>query len=555
MKSNFSMWWILLAAGIACSCDNDVNEEKKPDSGAGDDTDSNIDTSTDTDPENDSDTADPARFDSLIESVEQELDIYDAPGVAVAVLEGGEVTFARGFGSKHPEEDDPVEATTLFRVGSVNKMLTAAGLLQLVESGEVDLTAPITDYLADFGFVLNDTWAPSIRVEHLITHMTGINDYLEIDAQPGMQDDDALDAYINGEYSAKAYLMAPAGRMYNYSNPNFYLAGLITEKVSGTYYRQYMTDNVFSPLGMARTYFTPDEVLADGDFAYGLNNQIEWRPALPAVIAPETYENPWARPAGYAWSSVLDLAEFVKFLRDGNTDVLADDLREAMWAPQVDTKEFLDRRAYGYGLMILKTVQLESFYNVFVVTHNGAIPGFSANVWYVPELDFGFVTLANVDGAYFEASFAGAVQALCELPEPIDPPDLNMDPSTYDRYIGEFSDNWNVGTIYIGTEGDALTIEMPLLQQVDPPIPYDSVLIPYAPDNFILGIQGTQLLITFLFDENDQVEYLRTRAFVGGFVDSPDKQMRSMMPPLAGPEELLRTLRLTSSPLLLGARR
>ena len=57
--------------------------------------------------------------------------------------------------------------------------------------------------------------------------------------------------------------------MYNYTNVGFMLAGLITETVSGTFYRKYLEANVFNPLGMDRTYFLPEEVIADGDFAYG----------------------------------------------------------------------------------------------------------------------------------------------------------------------------------------------------------------------------------------------------------------------------------------------
>lgn len=91
-----------------------------------------------------------------------------------------------------------------------------------------------------------------------------------------------------------------------------------------------MRERVFAPLGMTRTFFRPSEVEADGDFAWGKSS---YDPS--GVIAPDTYENPWARPAGYAFSSVRDLADFARFLLQGQDDVLGSAQRQAMMSPRV----------------------------------------------------------------------------------------------------------------------------------------------------------------------------------------------------------------------------
>jgi len=121
-----------------------------------------------------------ARYAPVIQAIEQEMATYNVPGAAVAIVEGGEVTFARGFGSKHPHYEDPVEASTLFRIGSVTKALTAVGLLQLVDQNAVDLHAPITDYLPDLSFARDANWAPSITVRQLLTYT------YERELQPGV---------------------------------------------------------------------------------------------------------------------------------------------------------------------------------------------------------------------------------------------------------------------------------------------------------------------------------------------------------------------------------
>ena len=295
-----------------------------------------------------------------------------APGVAVAVIEDGEVTFAAGFGSKDPDGDDPVLPTTLFRIGSVQKMLTSTAVLQQADLGNVDLDAPITDVLPEFDLTYDATWAPSITPRHLLTHTSGIADYLEIDVPSSQQQDTALETFLLGQFGNIGYLMAPAGSFWNYSNPGFYLAGYVAEKASGQPYRDYMREHVLEPLGMTRTFHLADEVLADGDYALGKAAY----PDLPAVIHPDTYDNAWGRPAGYGSSSVLDLARFVRFLDKGDDAVLSPELRQAMQTTLVCIELILDYVGYGYGLQTTSALFLSAtdVRPLEVVEHGGDIP-------------------------------------------------------------------------------------------------------------------------------------------------------------------------------------
>jgi CubicO group peptidase (beta-lactamase class C family) len=476
-----------------------------------------VDGDADVDADGDADGDDdvPARFRPLVEVIERELAALGAPGVAVAVIEGGEVVFAAGFGSRRPGEQDPVEPTTLFRIASVTKMLTTVGLLQLVEDGDVVLSAPITDYLPDFAFIRDPSWASSITVEHLLTHASGMYDYIAID---GDREDSALSEFLNGEFGELVYLMAPAGRMYNYTNPGYMLAGLVTETVSGTYYRTYLTENVLAPLGMSRTFFLPSEVLADGDYATG--DTTDWETGNPMLVEPETYDNAWARPAGFAYSSVLDLARFVAFLRDGDPAVLGDAERAAMQSPRIDTEMFLDLVHYGYGLLVSEGgfygPGAWDFYDVRVVMHDGALPGFSSELFYVPELDVGFVTLANTDGAYFYESFAAVLHTIADMPRPVASPDLTMSREELESFAGDYLDPYNVGRVQVSLDGERLVVSMPDLDALG--IPYDEELTPTSPRNFMLGLQGWPVAVTFILDEGGAVEYLRTRYFVAARV-------------------------------------
>jgi CubicO group peptidase (beta-lactamase class C family) len=453
------------------------------------------------------------RFQDLAAAVEAERVALGASGVALAIIEDGEVTFARGFGSKSAAGDAGVDPTTLFRIGSVTKMLTATALLQHVAHGEVDLSDPVTSAVPEFHFASDATWAPSITLAHLLTHTSGMYDYLTVDAPAYQKKDSALASYLLTTFGQIDFLMVPAGTFYNYSNPNFYLAGLVTERASGALYRDRMKDKVFDPLDMKRTFFLASEVKDDGDYAVGATSY----PDVPPVVEPDTYDNAWARPAGYAWSNALDLAKFITFLMEGNDAVLPAAQREAMQSAQIDTREFLDLVHYGYGLFVSNGAFLGSvddFYAMKFVQHGGDIPGFAADVFFVPELRFGMVALSNADGAHFIESWTTALRTLAPLPAPATPPVLEVDPSTFGKYEGVYNEPFlGVGDISVAVEGDDLTVDIPGLASAG--ISYDPILAPVVGDSFELVLDGAPFLVTFMPDANDASRYFRTRVFVG----------------------------------------
>lgn len=450
------------------------------------------------------------RFEGLAEQIEAERVATGTPGVAALVIEGDEVVFAHGFGSRHPTSDEyePVTAATLFRIGSVTKMLTATAFLQLVASGDITVEAPVTDVIPEFAG-LTPEGTPDMTMEHLLTHSSGVADYLEIDAPPGEQTDAALDSVLIGRLAQDGYLMSPPGRMWNYANPNYYILGLMVERIVGQPYVQVMEERVFGPLGMERTWFRPEEVMADGDFAWGKS---AYTPS--GVVAPDGYENPWGRPAGYAFSSVWDLSEFVLFLMRGRDDVLPSELREGMQQPRRNTEMFYDLEHYGYGLLVSDGVATGSgYYETRVVSHGGDIPGFAASVYMHPESGLAFITLANADGAHFNASAAFVFENFATFPEPVEPPAPDTSPEHLASLAGTFHDPFNVGEILVEASESGLTVEFPELDAAG--IPYESQLQQVSDRTFVLGIQGTSIAATFILDDNGNVEYLRTRAFVG----------------------------------------
>ena len=483
------------------------------------------------------------RFDALAAVVDAEREALGAPGAAVALVLDGELVYCEGFGERHPVDGGEVTAQTLFRMGSITKMMTAAAVLQRVEAGDLSLDDHVVDVLPGFSMSL-DPRHEDLLVRQLLTHEGGLYDYQEIDSD---HDDGALEAAVEGWFDEGMVHISPPGAFWNYSNTGWYIAGRIAEHLSGTPYPALMEAAVFAPLDMPRTTFDNAAVLADGDYASGLT--VDWTGASPgaeAIAEPDSYDNAWARPAGYAWTTAEELARFGQFLLDGDEEVLADALREEMTAAHVGLGSQGDVQSYGYGVYVSEGLPAggSQLTPVKLVHHDGDISGFAADLYTAPEHGFALALLANTDGAHFSEALLEALEGHLDLPAPVDGPDVSVDPSTFDDLVGDYAEPWNIigdFSVSVADDGAELEILCPTLDAYS--IPYSTTLAPYTRDSFVFTVQGYSMLLTFIPDEARAVTFARARLFVGTRDDAGVSRRRPSAPPPFDPDRLARALR------------
>ncbi len=350
------------------------------------------------------------------------------------IMQGGEIVFAHGFGDSGRGDGFKAKATSLYRIASLTKMLTATVALQDVAADRIDLDAPITTYLPHFDLAGQPGLTATITPRQLLSHQSGLRDYLPPNA---FTTEAFVDAYLTGAAENVLYQLAPSGAFFNYSNTGFYYAGLLTQRAGTQLYREAMQDRLFTPLGMTRTTFLPADVQADGDFAVG----VSVRSGMPRDVVPNAYDNTWARPAAHAFSSVIDLAEFVRFLRAGNPAVLPDAERTLLMTPQVSTKDYYDYFRYAFGLIWQDGRWVgDNYHNVDVLWHDGLMPGFRSELMWVPELDFAFIALAGDENAEFWQLEEWVLARYTTLPPPTTPPDIAPDFSRFPAFAGEYFD-------------------------------------------------------------------------------------------------------------------
>ncbi len=451
--------------------------------------------------------------------VESDMASLDAPGAAVAVILDGELLYENGYGVKLRGGSDPVDPETTFRIGSVTKMMTAAAVMQQVELGRVDLHAPVTDYIPEFE--IGGRWpAERITVWHTLTHTTGYPDWVNYTTLSGPL---ALSTWAS--YQDDVELHAPPGSFWNYSNPNFMLAGLVAERASGIHYRELFSESLWEPAGMYSTTFNPAEVVSRGNFARG--HYYDATEDREFILGP--YDNDlWAAgPAGFAFSTVGDLTRWALVLMDGGAPVLSPGSAAAMQAQQ-QWLHYRPDQYYGYGVMV------EDYNGLDVRQHGGNVAGYGTYLLWVPERRFAVALLANVTYSLVDAAYCIVDEVL--EPTPVQPPDLRTDPSTWRPYVGDYLMTDSQGTI---TEAAVSLSGLQLsLSVVDPGDPDNPVIYPMYQvfrDTFVIDTDGdgateTDLTMCSRRGNPGFVMWLRNRRAVGERHLTPRTAGRTVSP-------------------------
>ena len=193
-----------------------------------------------------------ADVDKLFESIGS-----DRPGCAAGVIHDGRYVLQEGYGLANLEYGIPIDVDTVFRTGSVSKQFTAAAIALLAQMGKLDLDADVHVYLPD----LVDYSAP-VTVRQMVHHVAGMGDYdLPVFRTAnngaafrfGNEDYWTIEEFY--DVVRQAPLVGAPGERWSYSNLGYFLLGQVVESVSGKSLREFAAQEIFAPLGMARSFF------------------------------------------------------------------------------------------------------------------------------------------------------------------------------------------------------------------------------------------------------------------------------------------------------------
>ena len=319
---------------------------------------------------------------------------WGVPGLAVAIVKDDSVVFAKGYGVRRLGGTDAVDAHTLFAIGSTTKAMTALSVLMLGDEGKVRLDEPVRTYLPTLQ-LYDPVMTRELMVRDLLTHHTGL---------PGA---DLL--WSGGDYSTDEIIrrmryLKPVGSfrtVYNYQNVQYAMAGEVIRVASGMTWADFVTRRIFEPLGMRETV----PVLS---MTVGRPNV-----SVPHMVINDTLQVIENRPvdpvaaAGSVWSSVTDMAKWMRFVLDSGRVSgrrLVSPAGYAEWlAPQIvvppgsfyPTTRFTKSQRITYALGWFE----QDYRGMEVKMHTGSIDGQIAIIGLVPEQRLGVYVLANRDHA------------------------------------------------------------------------------------------------------------------------------------------------------------
>jgi len=331
-----------------------------------------------------------------------DLDAYVAKGVAdwripalaVAVVKDGEVVFAKGYGVRDLSKPGPADENTLFAIGSTTKAMTAAALGMLVDEGKLGWDDPVTKHLP--WFQLRDPVVTrEVTVRDLLTHRAGLPnaDFLWYGRDNSPRDILLRMRYLPQETSLRSH--------FTYQNVMYAAAGAVVAEVSGTSWEDFVRARLLEPLGMTGTAVTLSEAAGKGNVAsphFDIDGEV--RVIENASVDP-------VAPAGSIWSSVSDMAKWMRFLLEGaargGTRLLKEETLEELFRPQtlVDRDEFYPTQrltrpkwtTYGLGWF------QHDYRGRAVDFHTGSIDGMVAIHGLIRSERLGVYVLANLDHA------------------------------------------------------------------------------------------------------------------------------------------------------------
>jgi D-alanyl-D-alanine carboxypeptidase len=314
------------------------------------------------------------------------------PGHVIRVEKPGEWIYenASGLASLNPTTN--VQSEMKFKVASITKMFTTVAIIKLIQNGQLDWNAPISNYLP-MPVVQNFDDYPNIRIRNLLSHTSGIREP-QTDFQGRLNywiymkrfDEIPLDSLFFWSYGSSFGV-----GNYNYSNANFYVLAEIIEAVTGTTYQNYITNNIINPLGLTNTDFNR---IPTGNFMRGyLKGTFYEQGSVPDGLDPDSLydfteaSNSWGYGAADIWSNTTDLIQFHKALFNGQ-------LIDSNWLDTMKTILTItgDMGSYGYGM-----IQFNSYNNgpVYGFGHTGTAFGYGAMLNYIPSLDVYICSAGN----------------------------------------------------------------------------------------------------------------------------------------------------------------
>jgi len=349
------------------------------------------------------------------------------PSASVALVKDGQIVYVKAYGDARLEPRTPATPEMRYSIGSISKQFTATAILLLQEQGKLSLDDKVAKFLPDL------TRANEVTIRQLLSHTSGYQDYWPQDYVMPMMLQPVTAQKIMDTW-AKIPLDFEPGTKWQYSNTNFVIAGVIVEKVARMPLLQFLSEKVFTPLGMKSVANIDQEKLGQTDPTGYLRYALG-----PLRPAPKEGKG-WLFAAGELAMPASDLAKWDISIMDQKV------LKPASY------REFARevQLSNGLGTHYALGVDVSSQAGHRALSHGGEVSGFTAQNLVFPDERVAVAVLTNQDAVSAAGQIAQSIAPLLlATDDPATPQKLEqaknifagLQQGTVDRSL--FTDNAN----------------------------------------------------------------------------------------------------------------
>ena len=229
---------------------------------------------------------------------------WQIPGLVTVVVKDGQVLFKKAYGVKNLESKAPVDEHTLFTMASTTKAIVCQALGILVDQGKLNWTDKVRDHLPYFK--LSDSYiTEEARVQDLLTHNLGIEQADLLWALDSVSTKATLDRFA---LSKKGY---PIRAGFEYNNVMYAVAGEVIKAVSGQHWTEFVTENIFKPVGMTDAVAKSVDIFKKGNYTTPYLNDLD-----DGIVQVDYNLSDQIGSAGMIWASLSDMTHYLQYLEN-----------------------------------------------------------------------------------------------------------------------------------------------------------------------------------------------------------------------------------------------
>ena len=329
--------------------------------------------------------------------LKQEVDKNKTPSIQYVFFDADSTIYEFHYGFSNIKANTMVNAATTYNLFSVTKTFTALAVLQLAQSGEVQLNEPMANYLPGFPY------PKEITIEQVLNHTAGIPNPLPLRWTHLLTEHDTFDrdSFFSTVFKKNNKLKYLPGTKFSYSNPGYVLLGQLIEKISGKKYETYVKENIFDKAGIEsdQLSFTIDPLVHAKGYqkCWSLTNAIlgflidkkkymgpkegKWKPFAPFYINGTAY--------GGMLGSAIGLVKYARALLRKDAELLNEEFKKLLFSESI-----IDNKSTGMSLSwFTGNLKGNKFY-----AHAGGGGGYYVELRIYPELGVGSAILYNRSG-------------------------------------------------------------------------------------------------------------------------------------------------------------